>query len=103
MATNRSIISKWQIHRFAADVALLTIFDAGSGFLRTLETGPARICKKKAADSGCLGCFQVLALLVHLVHRCSLGFLFPFLGGLVDLFNVNSPSSFMLVAIHGHV
>src|SRR3989442_869216 len=86
---------------FTAAVALLTIFDAGRRFIRTLDTGPERIgTTKKAADSGCLGCFQVLALLVHLINRCSLSFLFPFLGELVHLVHVNCPGCLIHVALH---
>src|SRR5438128_2374470 len=103
MEQTATLYPRWQIQIFTAAVALLTIFDAGSGFLRTLETGPERIgTTKKAADSGCLGCFQALALLVHLVHRCSLSFLFSFLGELVHLVHVNCLGCLIHVALHGH-
>src|SRR5437868_14188145 len=39
---------------------------------------------------------------MHLVHRCSLGFLFPFLGERVHLVHVNCPGGLVHVALHGH-
>ncbi len=81
MATNRSIISKWQIPMFTAALALVTMFDAGSGLLRTLETGPGEDRQtKKQPIPAALGAFKCLPYLCISSIDAASAFFFPFSG-----------------------